>query len=65
MENLAYKAYDVRRNKGVNVITKHTMTSDVEFWAKLCAIEVRLSVLEKLLLRLYELMRHHYPPPIR
>jgi hypothetical protein len=38
------------------------MTSDVEFWAKLCAIESRLSVLEQLLLRIYELMRHHYPP---
>ena len=38
------------------------MTSDVEFWAKLCAIESRLSVLEQFMLRIYELMRHHYPP---
>jgi hypothetical protein len=42
------------------------MTSDVEFWTKLCAIESRLSVLEQLLLRLYELLRHQYPrPPVR
>jgi hypothetical protein len=41
------------------------MTSGVEFWAKLCAIKSRLSVLEQLLLCLYEFMRHQYPPPVR
>ena len=38
------------------------MTSEMEFWAKLCAIEAQLSVLEQLMLRIYELMCHHYPP---
>ena len=39
--------------------------NEAEFWAKLCAIQSQLSVVETLLLRLYELMQHFqriYPP---
>ena len=33
------------------------MTTDLEFYAKISAIENRLSVLEALLLRIYELLQ--------
>ena len=58
--------YDAEMFKKLYVPLK-TTAIDVEFLAKLCAIEPRLSVLEQLLLRLYELMRnvHHQPLPIR
>jgi hypothetical protein len=40
--------------------------NEAEFWAKLCAMQAQLSVLETLLLRLYDLMMQYHrlhPPP--
>jgi hypothetical protein len=34
--------------------------TDLEFYAKLCAIESRLSVLEQMLLRVHTLMLQHH-----
>ena len=33
--------------------------TDIEFYAKLCAIEARLSVMEQMLLRIYTLMQEY------
>ena len=33
--------------------------NEAEFWAKLCAMQAQLSVLEALLLRLYDLMQQY------
>ena len=32
---------------------------EAEFWAKLCAIQSQLTVLEQLLLRIYDLMQQY------
>ena len=40
--------------------------NDAEFWAKMCQMQAQLSVLETLLLRIYDLMQQYYrlhPPP--
>ena len=34
--------------------------TDLEFYAKLCAIESRISVLEQMLLRIYTLLLQHH-----
>jgi hypothetical protein len=41
------------------------MTTDLEFYAKISAIENRLSVLEALLLRIYELLLQSRSAPPR
>ena len=33
--------------------------NEAEFWAKLCAMQSQLSIIEQLLLRLYEIMQQY------
>jgi hypothetical protein len=40
----------------VSATKKNKIMTDLEFYAKLCAFESRLGVLEQMLLRLYTLM---------
>ena len=41
------------------ITNTHAHMTDIEFFAKLCAIESRLSVLEQMLLRLLVLMQEY------
>ena len=41
------------------ITNTHAHMTDIEFFAKLCAIESRLSVLEQMLLRIWALMQEY------
>jgi hypothetical protein len=46
-------------SKNKQVHNKHMVPTDMELYARLAAIESRLSILEQILLRIYALIQEH------